>query len=123
MDDAENRMDTGRQKRMEFPVQDWTGNTCPNCGSAQTSTTRSEVIDDTIRRRNHVCLKCPAKWPSIQTIPIKDREDLKSDASVRSDKPEVGKRSGRKRPNLPPSMRATEYAHADEEADKEKLIV
>jgi len=119
MDDAANRMDTPKH-RMEFPVQDFTGTICPNCGSAKVKTTRSEVIGDVTRRRNHVCRMCPAKWPSVQTIPIKDRADLKSDASVRSDKPETGKRTERKRPNLPPSMRASEYVHADEEADAEK---
>lgn len=77
MEEPKNRQATPK-RRLSFPTQDFVGMSCPNCGTRKIHTSRSEVQSEAIRERTHVCRLCPAKWKSIETIPITDREDLNS---------------------------------------------
>ena len=106
-----NRMqsdESHRANKLRFPTQDYQCVTCPNCGSARVRVVRSETLNDgRIRKREHRCTMCPGAWSTVQTVPIKDRKDLKPESPGNVILPQTGPVTMVKRPkDIPPNMPA-----------------
>ena len=56
-----------------FPVIDFTGIQCPNCGSRSINTTKTKWQTTKVKERWHRCKKCEAAFKSVEEVPAADQ--------------------------------------------------
>ncbi len=80
----------------DFPWVTYSTTRCPNCGSTNTHTTRSERMTNTLIQRIHKCKGCKASFNSEQVLAFVDQKieptDNKKPAKKSKKKPAKAKK-------------------------------